>query len=59
MKTVNVADFGAIADGKTCCLEAFRRAFKAARGDGPIDVPPGRYSVGGTLDLQGKRLKSP
>lgn len=44
---LNVVDFGAKADGKTDCTEAFRKAIDAlgARG-GRVDVPAGEYVVG-------------
>lgn len=42
---LSIADFGAVADGKTLCKEAFEAALKALeqQGGGHLDVPAGTY----------------
>ncbi|HYH02716.1 MAG TPA: glycoside hydrolase family 28 protein [Bacillota bacterium] len=44
----NITDFGAVADGKTLCTEAFVAAIKACveRGGGTVYVPAGRFLTG-------------
>src|SRR5262245_43580585 len=46
--TINVMDFGAVADGKTPDTEAFKKALAAveAAGGGVLDVPAGTYLTG-------------
>lgn len=55
---LNVVDFGAKADGKTDCTEAFQRTIDAlgARG-GRIDVPAGEYVVGEVRPKPGVTLQ--
>lgn len=45
---VKVTDFGAVADGKTLCTEAFRKAVSALtkQGGGHLDVPAGTWLTG-------------
>ncbi|QJD87053.1 glycosyl hydrolase family 28-related protein [Cohnella herbarum] len=47
----NVADYGAVADGKTDDTEAVQKALNAARSDGGgvVFVPAGFYKIAGTL----------
>ena len=48
----NVLDFGAVADGKTLCTDAFAKAVaECAKTGGYVDVPAGEY-VTGTIVLK-------
>lgn len=51
--TVDVRDFGAVGDGSTNDVAAFRAALSDldAAGGGTLLVPPGRYLVNGRIDL--------
>jgi polygalacturonase len=44
----NITDFGAVADGKTLCTDAFRKAVAACEkaGGGKVVVPAGRFFTG-------------
>lgn len=46
--TVNIIDFGAVADGKTLCSEAFAKAIAdvSAKGGGTVSIPKGTYITG-------------
>ncbi|MFQ3549651.1 MAG: glycosyl hydrolase family 28-related protein, partial [Armatimonadota bacterium] len=50
-KEFSVLDFGAVADGKTDCTQAFQTALDTARdaGGGVVNVPSGRYRIDGNL----------
>ncbi|MDP2301744.1 MAG: glycoside hydrolase family 28 protein [Ignavibacteria bacterium] len=47
-KDFNIVDFGAVADGKTDCTEAFRKAISACNeaGGGRVVVPEGEFFTG-------------
>lgn len=49
-----VTDYGAVADGKTDALPAFRRAIEAchAAGGGRVEVPAGTYVLNGPIHLK-------
>lgn len=52
-KDFNITDFGAVADGKTNCTEALRKAITAANeaGGGRVVVPAGEF-ISGTIHLK-------
>src|SRR4030095_11496293 len=47
-KSFNITEFGAIADGKTKCTDAIRKAVAACKesGGGVVRVPAGKYLTG-------------
>lgn len=53
-RTFDVLAYGAVADGRTDCLGAFRKAIEAchAAGGGRVNVPAGVFFVGGPITLK-------
>lgn len=53
-----LTNYGAVADGRTLCTEAFRRAIEACSqaGGGRVVVPPGEYLTGPVRLLSGVNL---
>jgi len=47
----NILDYGAVADGKTLCTDAFKKAFNACeeKGGGTVFVPAGEYLTGAII----------
>lgn len=47
----NILDYGAVADGKTLCTEAFKKAIDACaeKGGGTVFVPAGEYLTGAII----------
>jgi len=55
-ETINVLDFGAIGDGRTDNLEAFKAALSAANPGEAVLIPAGTYRINGSLQIPEGRV---